>query len=200
MAALPGRDPSPVAIHEHALSNLRFIRETIERATPFTGVPGWGGVAMGCIAVAAGLPALRAGYGRLWIYIWLGTAIAALVIGLLTMWRKAARATTPLWSASGRRFAMCFAPAIVSGLLLTVALVDLNAYHLLPGMWLILYGAAITAGGTFSVRVVPAMGACFMGLGAVALFSPGWGDLLMIAGFGVLHIVFGLIIARRYGG
>jgi uncharacterized membrane protein len=200
MSALPGRDPAPVPIHEHALSNLRYIRETMERATPFTAVPGWGGVAMGCIAVAAGLAALRVRYGRPWIYLWMATAIAALALGSLAMWRKGARAGTPLWSASGRRFLMCFAPAIVSGSLLTVALVDLNAYHLLPGMWLMLYGAAITAGGTSSVSVVPAMGACFIGLGAVALFSPGWGDRLMVAGFGVLHIVFGLIIARRYGG
>ncbi len=198
MAALPGSDAAPVPIHEHALSNLRFIRETMERATPFTGVLGWGGVAMGCVAVVAGGAALKARYGRPWIYIWLGTAIAALVIGSLAMWRKGAGA--PVWNASARRFAMCFAPAIVSGAALTVALVEVNAYHLLPGMWLMLYGAAITAGGSFSVGVVPAMGGCFMVLGALALFSPGWGDALMIAGFGVLHIVFGLIIARRYGG
>jgi hypothetical protein len=71
----------------------------------------------------------------------------------------------------------------------------------LPGCWLLLYGAALTTGGSMSVRVVPLMGLAFMALGIVAFAAPpAWGNLLMAAGFGGLHIGFGLIIARNYGG
>jgi hypothetical protein len=45
------------------------------------------------------------------------------------------------------------------------------------------------------------MGLGFMGLGALALLGPaGWGDAWMAAGFGGLHILCGVVIARRYGG
>jgi hypothetical protein len=40
-----------------------------------------------------------------------------------------------------------------------------------------------------------------MTLGAIALFGPAsWGDLLLTVGFGVMQILFGFVIARRYGG
>ncbi len=183
------------------MENLRFIRDTMERAGAFTGVPGWGGVGMGVTALAAAWIAHQQPTIERWLLAWLAEGWLAFAIGGVAMVRKSSAGVTPLTSRPGRRFVLAYTPPIVVGGLLTAALYQAGLPGLLPGIWLLLYGAAVVTGGALSVPVVPVMGACFLGLGTVALFAPGtWGDGLMAAGFGVLHIGFGLWIARRYGG
>jgi hypothetical protein len=183
------------------MDDLSFIRRTMERATEFTAVSGWGGVTMGGVALVAATVASRTETPLTWVACWVAAAVVALVIGGGAMAAKARRAGTPVLSWSGRRFVLAFLPPLAVGALLTVVLVRLDLVHALPGMWLLLYGSGVVTGGAFSVRAVPVMGVCFMTLGAVALFGPTtWGNPLMAAGFGGLHILFGLLIARRYGG
>jgi hypothetical protein len=182
------------------LDNRSFIRETLVRATAFTGVRGWGAVAMGVTALAATPLAGRQTDPAGWLIVWLGVAAVAAVIGAATAIRKARSAETPVLSRPARRFLLSYLPPIVVGALLTVVLYQGGLWHALPGMWLLLYGTGVVTGGAFSVRVVPLMGLCFMLAGVVALALPSWGTAWMAAGFGALHVIFGLIIARRYGG
>jgi hypothetical protein len=195
----PGERSAP-ALHARAMDNLSFIRSTMERATAFTAVPGRGGVAMGITALAA--TALAGGRSPTgWLVVWLSASVLALAIGGWAMALKAKRGGTSVLSYSGRRFVLSYVPPLAVGALLTVVLVRAGLYSALPGTWLLLYGTGVVTGGAFSVRVVPLMGLCFMALGAIALLAPSaWGEWLMAAGFGGLHIIFGLIIARRYGG
>ncbi|HKU62283.1 MAG TPA: hypothetical protein VJQ44_13750 [Gemmatimonadales bacterium] len=196
----PSSDDAP-ALHARAMDNLSFIRQTMERATAFTAVPGWGGVAMGAVALAAAAAAETRLTPAEWLATWLGASAVALTIGGWSMVRKARRAGTTVFSYPGRRFVLSYVPPIAVGALLTVALMRAGLYQALPGTWLLLYGTGVVTGGAFSVRVVPLMGLCFMALGAVALLGPAaWGNLLMAIGFGGLHIGFGWVIARRYGG
>lgn len=183
------------------MDNLRFIRETMEGAATFTAVPGWGGAAAGLTAVVAALIASRQVSRESWLLTWLMEALLSLAICGWSMWRKAARAGTDLLSRPGRRFAFSFLPAMAAGAVLTGALFRAGHADLLPGVWLLLYGVAVINGGGFSVRVVPAMGACFMLFGVLALLAPpAFSDLFMGLGFGGLHLVFGTVIARRHGG
>lgn len=191
----------PPALHDRAMDNLRFIRETMERATAFTAVPGWGMVAIGVTAIFAALVASQQASFALWFSIWMAEAMAALVIAGWTMWRKARAAATPLLSQPGRKLAINFSPPFFVGMLLTIVFYRAGMTDLLPGLWLLLYGTGVVTGGSFSVRPVPFMGLCFMFVGAGAFFCPpAWRDALMAAGFGALHIIFGLHIARRHGG
>jgi hypothetical protein len=193
------RDPIP--IDARAADHLRYIRETMESAAEFTAVPGWGGVAMGITALAAAFLAARQGTPAAWVAVWLAEAFVAVAIAAPAAATKARRANSSLFSGPGRKFVLSFAPPIVVGGLLTLAMFQLGAVSALPGVWLLLYGTAIVTGGAFSVRAVPIMGLCLMALGGAALFAPAaWGNLFMAAGFGAIQIAFGMWIALRYGG
>ncbi|HXG45882.1 MAG TPA: hypothetical protein VNJ71_14115 [Gemmatimonadales bacterium] len=198
----PLRAPPPERpLHDRALEDLRFIRDTMERAGSFTAVPGWGGVAMGLTALVASLIAARQPTVEHWLLTWIAAGWLAFAIGGAAMVRKAMAGNTPLLTGPGRRFVLSYAPPMLVGAILTAALYRLGLAPLLPGVWLLLYGTAVVTGGAFSVRVVPVMGLCFMVLGTVALFGPAaWGNTLLALGFGGLHLVFGVIIARRHGG
>jgi hypothetical protein len=192
--------PAP-GIHEHAIENLRFIRETMERSGSFTAVPGRGGIAMGITALAAAVLAERARTPGGWLAVWSGAAVLAFAIGIWAIQRKIREAQSPLLTAPAQKFATSLAPPILAGALLTVVLFRAGLPGALPGLWLMLYGAGVITGGAFSVRIVPVMGICLMACGALALFAPAsWGNVFMALGFGGLQIVFGIIIARRYGG
>lgn len=195
------RDSAPPALHDRAMDNLRFIRETMERASAFTAVPGWGQVAIGATALAAAFVASQQTRRELWLAVWLGEAVLSAAIAGWAMWRKARAASTPLLSQPGRKLVINFAPPMLAGALLTILFWQASLDRRLPVLWLLLYGTGVVTGGAFSVRPVPFMGLCLMLLGAGALFAPAaWGDAFMAAGFGGLHIIFGLHIARRYGG
>jgi hypothetical protein len=196
-----GPPPSPDPVTDRALDDLRFIRDTMERASSFTAVPGWGTVAMGVVALVAALLAGRQASPEAWVVVWLIAAAAAVCLGLGTVIAKARTARAPLLRGAGRRMVLGFAPPVAAGAVLTGVLYSAGLYEALPGTWLLLYGAGVMTGGAFSVRAVPIMGLCFMAAGVLAFVAPaGWGDAVMAAGFGGLNIVFGAIIARKYGG
>jgi hypothetical protein len=191
----------PLALHARAMDNLRYIRETMERAGSFTAVSGWGQVVIGVTGLLAAWLASRQDSVENWLATWSVAAVVALLVGVLTTGMKARAARMPLLSGPGRKFALSLAPPIAAGALLTVVLYQTGAAHLLPGTWLLLFGAGVITAGAFSAPVVPVMGLSFMVVGAAALFAPEtWGNAFMALGFGGLHLGFGVVIARRYGG
>ena len=190
-----------VPLHDRAMDNLRYIRETMERATPFTGISGRGEMAIGVTALAASVIAARQPSFKLWVYTWLAEGFISSLIAGWSMDRKARATQTSLFSGSGRKALFSLAPSLIAGGLLTLVLARAGQFTTIPGMWLLLYGTGVITGGMFSVRAVPVMGLCFMALGALALLSPPvWTNWFMAVGFGGLHLFFGAIIVRRYGG
>ena len=190
----------PPALHERAMDNLKYIRETMERATAFTAISGWGLFAIGVTALASSFISSQKPF-KTWLAIWFAEAVIALLVAGWSMDRKARAARMPLLSGPGRKVAFSLSPPIFAGAIVTVVLYRAGLNNAIPGLWLLLYGTGVVTGGMFSVSAVPIMGLCFMALGAAAFFAPAeFANWLMAAGFGGLHVVFGLIIARRYGG
>jgi hypothetical protein len=104
-------------------------------------------------------------------------------------------------SGAAKRFFISYFAPLVAGAVVTLALVRAEAYAAIPAVWLLLYGAAFVSSGAFSIRVIPVMGVAFMLLGGLAALLPlGASNILLGIAFGGLHIIFGFIIARSYGG
>jgi len=193
--------PEPLELHVHAMDNLRYIRQTIERAGSFTAVPGIGGMLMGSTALAAAWIASHQQAAGAWFAVWIAESLVAMLIGVAGAALKSRKAKLPLLNGPGRKFIAGFAPAVLAGAFLTMVLYQGGSLALLPGTWMLLYGAGVVSGGGASVRVVPMMGSCFMAFGAAALLLPGVpGDIALAVGFGGVHIIFGTIIAVKYGG
>jgi hypothetical protein len=197
----PRRDSSP-DINDRAMDNLRYIRETMEAAGTFTALSGWGQVVMGITAIAAALiAATQAGSPTTWLSIWLAEACIAGCISVASMTIKSHAASIPVFSGPIRKLVLSFSPPIAAGSILTVAMHSVGAMAQVPAMWMLLYGAGVISAGTYSVTIVPFMGAAFMLAGVITLIAPAsWATAMLIASFGGLHVLFGILIARRHGG
>ena len=187
-------------VPQRALDDLRYIRETMERSSAFTATSGGGQVIIGATAIAAAAIAVSQPSPEKWLAVWLAEAVIALTVALVAMSRKARRAGLPLTSGPGRKFALGFLPCVAVAILLTIAFARLGLTPLMPALWLLLYGAGVITGGAFSIPLVPAMGTSFVAIGTLALFFPALGNTFMALGFGGLHILFGVLIARKHGG
>jgi hypothetical protein len=197
-------EPEPVALHRRAEDNLRFIRDTMAHAGAFTNVSGSGTIGAGVVGLAAALaasPAEIGAYPARFLAVWIAAAMIAGAIAGIAIVRKSRRAGQSLVRGPARRFALAFVPALGAGAVLTVAFAAAGQSALLPGTWLAVYGAAVTAGGALSVRPVPVMGCAFIALGALCFALPAQAQqYVLAAGFGGLHFAFGYHIMRHHGG
>ncbi len=191
----------PIPISGRAVENLQFIRDAMENATHFTAVPGYGGMLMGLTAIAAAYISAQQVYLRDWLVVWIAEAFLAMAVGFLTMWQKSKISGSSLVSTPAKKFAKNFVPALFCGAVISFGLWRYEMYAMMPPVWMLCYGAAVAGGGAFSVKAVPVMGWLFIVFGTAAAALPASAaNWLMAASFGMLHIIFGFLIARRHGG
>lgn len=201
MPGQPQTQNEPIALHHKAAGDLARIRAVMDGASRFTGVSGWGEALIGLTAMAAAALAHTRTTTAAWLTVWLVEAGLAVAIGVGAMFLKARGSLGRLLVAPARRFGLGLVPSLAAGAALSWLLLELGHAEHLPAVWLLLYGVAVAAAGAFSVPAVPLMGVCFLAVGTAALVTPAsWGDAWLAAGFGGLHLIFGLVIWRRHGG
>lgn len=196
-----GKKDRPLGVGARAEEDLRYIRSAMERASSFTAVPGLGQILLGLTAFPAAWLASRSATEMQAIWIWIFDAAIAVAIAVFAIVHKSRRLHLGLDSSTTRRFLQVFLPPLGAAVVLTLVLVKAERADLVRPLWLLLYGTGITTAGAFTIRLVTVMGLVYVGLALAAFLSPAsWGDLYMAAGFGLVHIGFGIVIARRHGG
>lgn len=200
-AAFPVQSGAPVAIESRALGTLAYIRASIESSSSMD-VPGMAGIAMGIIGVLAAIAVSLPRLAPHWLAIWLTAAALALLLGGASVARQIVRRGHSLYLGPARKFLLCLCPALLAGGVLTVVFESAGTTAYIPGMWLLLYGCAVLSASTVTMagiaRLICVMGTLFVVLGSVTFALPAAAHTAMLGlGFGVLHLVFGIVIGRR---
>jgi hypothetical protein len=188
-----------VRIDSHAVATLRYIRASMDAAASVA-VPGSAGIAMGSVGLLAMVISSTPGMREYWLPIWLVSALLGGGLGCVLVTRPASLHGLLLFGTPLRKFALCLFPAIFAGAVMTVLHWSSGNLYAIPGTWLLLYGCALISASVAATRIIGVMGGAFVAAGLVSFFLPGhWQTYALGAGFGGLHILFGVLIGRRRG-
>jgi hypothetical protein len=202
--AITVQSAAPVTIESRALGTLAYIRASIDSSSSMD-VPGMAGIVMGVIGVLAAIAVSVPRWSAQWLGIWLSAAAVALLLGGALVARQYVRRGHTGYFGPARKFLLCLCPALFAGAVLTAVSWTAGMTGMIPGMWLLLYGCAVLSAGTVTIagisRLIGVMGALFAVLGLITFILPGAAHTIMLGlGFGVLHIVFGILIGRSAHG
>ena len=163
------------------------------------------GIVMGIIGILAAILVSLPRWTPHWLAIWLLAAVIALLLGGALVARQIAQRGHTRYLGPARKFLLCLCPALLAGAVLTWVLLTAGMSGVIPGMWLLLYGCAVVSASTATVtgiaRLIGIMGALFVVLGSITFALPPMTHTLMLGlGFGVVHIIFGILIGRMTHG
>ena len=189
-----------VRLDSHAAATLRYIRASMEGAVVLA-VPGSAGIVLGGIALMAAMLCWAPGLHKYWLAIWLSAALIGAVVGSILIVRESSLRNLRLAGTPLFKFALCLSPSLGAGLVLTAVHWYGGNQHAIPGTWMLLYGCALVAASATTTRIIAALGGLFIVFGLTALLLPDHLQILMLgAGFGGLHIIFGFLIGRLSHG
>lgn len=183
---------------------LKDIRSMMERSSTFKSISGDSGIWIGAYALLISAYsvyqhgwAVESGEGALWALLLLGVSV---LTGMLLARNKAQRTGQPVWNISARKFLQALVLPLLSGGFLAWYCQSAGLYSLLVPVFLLFYGLGLYSAGTYTFKEIKVIGVLEVVLGVVALWVPEYGLAFFALGFGVLHIIYGMIIKSKYAG
>ncbi len=198
------------------LKEIGQIRSMMEKSSKFMSISGLSGVLIGCLALIGAAVAYFVVYGTksefgyrdyyvldeqvIWklVIIALLVLIVSVILGVSMAKAKAKRSGQSIWNPTSKALLRAMAIPLVTGGLFSVILICKGIFGLVASSLLIFYGLSLAAASVFTFREVRVLGVLEILLGLLALAFPGYGIVFWSLGFGVLHIVYGLIVHKKY--
>ncbi len=198
------------------IKEIGQIRSMMEKSSKFMSISGLSGVLIGCIALLGATLAYFTVYGTisefgyrdnyvleedvLWklILIALGVLLLSIILGLSMAKAKAKKSGQTIWNPTSKALLKAMAIPLVTGGLFSLILISKGVFSLVASSLLIFYGLSLAAASVFTFREVRVLGILEIILGLLALAFPGYGIWFWSLGFGVLHIIYGLIVHKKY--
>lgn len=201
---------------EKYIQDLRQIKEIMDRSSKFISLSGLSGVAAGIIALAGAWYAYQNIYTESDFYgyqvvtissesiasiIGLGALILILSVsaGIFFTAQKAKKANQKVWNAQAKRLLINLSIPLVTGGLLSLVFLSRGFIGIIAPLTLIFYGLALVNASKYTHEEIRSLGIIEIALGLLSAYFIGFGLLFWAIGFGLLHIVYGIIMHYRYG-
>ncbi len=197
------------------IKDIAEIRTMMERSSKFLSLSGWAGILAGIYALVGAYIAhaylrfrpIETGYSADGIassdlvkVCVLAAVVLVLSIGtaIYLSCRRATKRAEPLWNATSRRLVSNVSVPLATGGILALVFISKGLIGLLAPVTLVFYGLALYSAGSITFREVKALGMIQITLGLAGSFFVEYGLLFWAAGFGLMHIVYGLYIHLKY--
>lgn len=200
------------------LSDIQDIKRIMERSSRFISLSGLSGVAAGIFGLAGAAIA----YFWIWDYynmynvrghwdlnafaqlewklflLGMATLCLALLSGSYFTWKKARRSKHVMWNSSSRRLIINLCIPLMAGAVFIFAMLLNNEWKFIGPACLLFYGLALINGSKYTLDEVRYLGVLEIVLGCINLFLPGYGLYFWATGFGILHIIYGILMWNKY--
>jgi len=196
---------------EKYIKDLEEIKEIMKQSSRFISLSGWSGISAGIIALIGAATAYRMVYSKLNLseysddimsdeqtislfLIAILTLVCAAGAGIFFTTWKTKKSEFKTWNFHTKRLLINLSIPLITGGLICLIFLFRGELSLLPPFTLIFYGLALINTSKYTLPEIRSLGLIEIVLGLVSLQFIGLGLLFWSIGFGILHILYGIII------